>query len=343
MSSVCYSLPVIDFFVQVICFSLIFMYFCSEFWGVMPYIFSDKNRQVNPYQMKGKKKFHSTAFLNAKVTATISISLVLFLLGLIVLLFLYAKDISTHVKENFSFSVVLDDNIREADIASLQKKLNQTKYIKSATFISKQQAAQEMIQDLGENPEVFLGYNPLPALFEIKLHSNYASNDSIAVIESSLKTNRYVQDVIVRKDLIQSINENMRRIGLILLLVAGILSFISFALINNTIRLMIYAKRFSIYTMKLVGATNRFIRRPFISSSIFTGIYASIIAIAMIIGLVYYISIENRTIDIDFFNYKLLGIMTASVLCMGIFISAIATFIAVNRYLKMEGGDLYYI
>ena len=293
--------------------------------------------------MKGKKKFHSVAFFNAKLTATVSISLVLFLLGLLVLLFLYAQDISKYVKENFTLSVVLEDNIRDTDLNALRKKFNQTNYIKSAAYISKEQAAQDIIKELGEDPEVFLGYNPLPALFEIKLNSDYTVIDSLTIVETELRATPNIQEVIVKRDLIQSINEHIKRIGLILLIIAGILSFISFALINNTIRLMIYAKRFAIYTMRLVGATNSFIRRPFITSSILTGIYASIIAIAMISGLVYYIAIENSTLEINFFDYTLLGIMAASVLCIGIFISTLATFIAVNRYLRMESGDFYYV
>ncbi len=292
--------------------------------------------------MKSKGAISKTTFINSKVTSAISVSLVLFLLGLILILSLFANNISIYVKENMSFSIVLSEDMKDVDIMKLQKKIEAAPYAKSTTYISKEKAAEEVKQDLGEDPEKFLGYNPFQASIEVKLNSEYANSDSIAKIENQLKQNTNINNIIYRKNLLDSVNKNIKNIGFILLILAGLLLVISFALINNTIRLMIYSKRFLIHTMKLVGATNSFIRKPFILSNIVTGIIAAIIAIGMLVGLLYYVS-SGLSIFSEIINPDLIFIIFGIVLIFGVLISIIATFFAVNKYLRIKGGDLYHI
>ena len=210
----------------------------------------------------GKRKSGSSVDMQF-VTSSISTTLVLLLLGLVVFFVLAAHNLSVYVKENISFSLLISDDMKEADILKLQKRLNQEDFVKHTEYISKKQALREQTEAMGTDPQEFLGYNPFTASIEIKLHSDYANSDSIAKIEKLLKKNTNIQEVLYQKELIDAVNDNIRNISLLLLGLAGILSLISFALINNTIRLTIYSKRFLIHTMKLVGASWGFIRRPF--------------------------------------------------------------------------------
>ncbi len=292
--------------------------------------------------MKSRKKVTPTAFFNSKMTAIISISLVLFLLGLVVLLLLFANNFSTYVKENLSFDIVLNDDISDVQLKKLQQTLNSTTYAKSVTYRSKEEAAELLKNDLGQSPEELLGFNPLPATFEVKLKSDYVDADSIALIEKSVRNmSTNIQDVAYHKDLIQLVNENMKKIGLMILGIAILLLFISYALINNTIRLMIYSKRFLIHTMRLVGATNSFITRPFIRSNILSGIIAAFIAIGLLSWLLFYVAKDIENFQ-EYINIDSLLVVFASVLIFGIVISIIATWMAVNKYLRMNVNDMYY-
>jgi cell division transport system permease protein len=293
--------------------------------------------------MKSKKKITSAAFFNSKITAIISISLVLFLLGLVVLLSLFANNFSTYVKENLSFDIVLRDDVSDAQVKKLQQTLHSATYVKSVKFISKEDAAVQVKKELGQSPEELLGFNPLPAILEVKLNSDYASADSIALIEKSIRgiSANNIQDVKYHKDLIQLVNENMKKVGLIILGLAVLLLIISYALINNTIRLMIYSKRFLIHTMKLVGATNGFITKPFILSNILSGIIAALISIGLIVWLLYYITKDIVDVS-ELVDINSLLIVFASVLVFGVIISIVATWMAVNKYLRMNVNKMYY-
>lgn len=292
--------------------------------------------------MAKKNSGVSFTFLNARLTSTISISLVLFLLGLIVLLGFSANKLSYYVKENLSFSIVLSEGMKEAQILSMQKRLEATPYVKSTVYISKDQAAKELEAELGENPETFLGYNPLLPSIEVHLNAEYANNDSIALIEKKIRQDSNIQDIMYRKDLLQLVNDNIKKAGIVLFFLAAILMVISFALISNTIRLTIYSKRFLIHTMRLVGATNGFIRKPFIRSNVLSGIIAAIIAICMLSGALYYLTFELGNL-LELMSVNMLLVVFAIVIALGILISAAATFFAVNRYLRMKGDNMYYI
>ncbi|MDD4589076.1 MAG: permease-like cell division protein FtsX [Parabacteroides sp.] len=288
------------------------------------------------------KKISAVSFFNSRLISIISISLVLFLLGLILLMGLLGNRLSVYVKENISFSIVLKDNLSNSEIKQIQKNMEDQPFIKSADYISKEQAAKELEEELGENPETFLGFNPLQASIEVKLFSKYANPDSLKLIEKKIKNYASVSELLYRKDMMQMVNENMQRVSLILLSLAVVLMIISFVLISNTIRLLIYSKRFLIHTMKLVGATPGFIRRPFVEYNVVSGIFASILAILMLSGALYYLQNELSGF-INLLDMKTITIVFGAVLVMGILLSIIATIIAVNKYLRMGVDKLYYI
>jgi len=263
------------------------------------------------------------------------------MLGLMGLLILNAKKLSNHVKENVGFSVILKNDIKEVDMIRLQKNLDASDFVKSTEFITKEKAAQDLQKDLGEDFINFLGYNPLLSSIDIKLNANYANNDSLSVIEKRLRTYPQVKEVFYQKNLINLINENINRIGLIILLFSILLLFISIALINNTIRLTIYSKRFLINTMQLVGATRRFIRGPFLGRSIIHGIVSAIIAVSILSAIIYFVQKELSGLMM-FQEVDIIAILFLSVMVLGILIAMVSTYIAVNKYLRIKTDDLYY-
>ena len=291
--------------------------------------------------MAENKKVSSVSFFNSRLTSVISISLVLFLLGLILLIGMLGNKLSVYVKENLSFSIVLKDNQKETEIKKMQKSLDALPFIKSTEYISKEQAAKELEEELGENPETFLGFNPLQASIEVKLHSEYANPDSLQVIEKKIRNYTSVSELLYRKDMMEMVHNNMKRLGLILLTLAVVLMIISFVLISNTIRLLIYSKRFLIHTMKLVGATSGFIRRPFVKYNMVSGIFASILAILMLTGALYYLQNELKGF-IQILDMQTLLLVYVAVFALGIVLSVIATIFAVNKYLRMGIDKLYY-
>ena len=220
-----------------------------------------------------QQKRNKTIFDMQFITASISTSMVLVLLGLVVFFVLVAHNLSIYVRENINFSVIISDDMKEADILKLQKKFDAESFVKETEYISKKKALEEQTEAMGTDPEEFLGYNPFPASIEIKLKSEYANADSIAVIEKSIKRNTNIQDILYQRELIDMVNDNIRNISLVLLALAIVLTFISFALINNTIRLTIYSKRFLIHTMKLVGASWSFIRKPFLIRNVWAAFF----------------------------------------------------------------------
>ena len=272
--------------------------------------------------MAENKKVSSVSFFHSRFTSIISIALVLFLMGLIILMGLLGNKLSVYVKENMSFSIVLKDNVGDLDVKRMQKNLESLPYIKSTEYISKEQAARELEDELGENPENFLGFNPLQASIEVKLHSEYANPDSLKLIENKIKNYTSVSELLYRKDMMELVQHNMKRVGLVLLGLAAMLMIISFVLISNTIRLLIYSKRFLIHTMRLVGATAGFIRRPFIWYNVVSGIIAAILAICMLTASLYYLQAE-LTGFIQILDIPTLLIVYVAVLLLGIFLSCL--------------------
>ena len=296
---------------------------------------------VKKRDMNNKASFSKRiSFLNARMTSTLSVSLVLFILGIMVLMGFLATNLSRHVKENIGFSIVLNESAGERQVHQLQRMLERSKYVKAAQYISKEDALKEVMIELGENP--VLGVNPLQSSIEVKLKADYANTDSLAVIEKNLRGQVIVSDILYQKDLIQSVNDNMSRIGLVLLALAIVLMLISFALISNTIRLGAYSKRFLIHTMKLVGATPAFIRRPFIVSNVINGTVASVIAMLLLSGCIYYLMSEMENFT-TLLSVPMMVLVFLSVLILGIILTAVSAYWAVNRYIRMDRDDLYYI
>ena len=292
--------------------------------------------------MADYRKVGTASFFHSRLTSIISIALVLFLMGLIMLMGLLGNKLSVYVKENLSFSIVLKDNIKETEIKKMQTKLDALPYIKSTAYISKEQAAKELEEELGENPETFLGFNPLQASIEVKLHADYANPDSLPLIEKTIKSYTSVDELLYRKDMMELVHNNLQRLGVILLTLAAVLTLISFVLIGNTIRLLIYSKRFLIHTMQLVGATAGFIRAPFIRYNLVSGLIASLLAIMLLTGSLYYLQHELDGF-IQLLDMRSLLIVDGAMLVLGLLLSTIATVFAVNKYLRMEVDQLYYI
>ena len=290
-----------------------------------------------------KIKHNSVSYFDMQfVTSSISTTLVLLLPGLVVFFVLGAHNLSVYVKENINFSILISDDMKESDILKLQKKLDKEPFVKATEYISKKQALREQTEAMGTDPQEFLGYNPFTASIEVKLHSDYANSDSIVKIEKKIKKNTNIQEVLYQKDLIDAVNDNIRNISLMLLGLAVILTFISFALINNTIRLTIYSKRFLIHTMKLVGASWSFIRRPFLRRNFWIGVLSAVIADAVLWGAAYWlVSYEPELIRVITPDVMLL--VSVSVLIFGVLITWLCALLSINKYLKMKAGTLYYI
>ena len=283
-------------------------------------------------------------FRNARLTSVISISLVLFVLGIIAFMGVFANQLSTFVKENVGFTIVLKDEATGKEVAQLRELIEKSGYARSFQYISKEDALKELTEELGESPAEFLGFNPLQASVEVKLYAQYANNDSIAMIEKAVRKvlPKQVSAFNYRKDIVKLINDNVRKMSLGLTALAVVLLLISFTLINNTVRLSIYSKRFLIHTMKLVGATPGFIRRPFVTENILNGIFASIIAMLCLGGLILKATSEYPGFE-QIVNTRMLVVVFAIILALGVIITALASLFATNRYIRMQGDDMYLV
>ena len=281
-------------------------------------------------------------FFNAKITSIVSITLVLVLLGLTILTLFLGNRLSDYVKENVSFSVILEHNVTDAQIAETRKRLDNMPFVKSSRFISKEEAKELLIQDLGEDPEELLGFNPAPDCIEIFLKSEYANTDSLAKVSEIIKAETNIDDLLYQQEVIELINNNLSKITAILLILSVVLLFISFTLISNTIRLSIYAKRFLIHTMNLVGAVDAFIRKPFVKEHMIMGIIAGLLADGIILGILYYFGMEYADLR-AILTVNDITLLFGTVIVLGIIITGTATVVSVNHYLKMDPDSLYYV
>jgi len=289
---------------------------------------------------KKENRTYSRRLRSSYVTSIISISLVLLLLGLVGLLLINGSNIKRQVMESIGFNVILKENVKEADIYQLQKILDARDYILSTEYITKEEAALETEQILGEDFIHFLGYNPLPPSIRVRLHQPWANPDSVMMIEQELEKYNSIEEVYYKKSLLYAVYENIRQITLIILGFSVLLTLISVTLINNTIRLSVYSKRFIINTMQLIGATRRIIRRPFLLRGAASGFTGSLIALSLLFGLVYLLQEEFEGV-ISFKDYDLLAILALGVILAGVVINLISTFFAVNKYLNMKTDKLY--
>lgn len=286
--------------------------------------------------MTGIKKRVAGSYL----VSTLSIALVLVVVGILAFILLNARQVSDHVKQNIGFSIIVKDNVNEAEIKKMQKILETKPFVASSVFVSKENAAKEFKQVLGEDFEEVLGYNPLLPSVEIKLNPAYANNDSLALIEKSLLKNELVQEVSYQKSLVHMVNENVRRISVILLIAGAALMLISFTLIRNTIHLAVYSQRFLIKTMQLVGAKPFFISKPFIQNSVWFGFFGSMFANLILLTAIYFLQKEVGGV-VDLMNKELLIEMVVFVVACGILLSFLSSWLSVARYLNKDMNDLY--
>lgn len=292
--------------------------------------------------MKSKENgLSKTRLRSSYLTLVISVSLVLFLLGVLGLVLINARELSDYFRESFSFSVMLEDGAKEPDIRMLQKDLDAKSYVKSTKYISKDEAAVQMKEELGEDFINFLGDNPLPPSIDVYLYAGFTSPDSVAKIEKYVQEYPFVKEVAYPESLLFLINENVKKISLFLLVISAFLFLIAITIINNTIRLSIYSRRFIIRTMQLVGATRGFIRRPFIIQSALHGFLAALISMSLLMGLLYLIEKEFFMM-FTFENTNLLILLGIFLIIVGVLINIVSTFFSVNRYLSISEDKLYY-
>ena len=290
---------------------------------------------------KNRKKARSRRGLQV-VTLCISTTMVLLLLGMVVFFVLSARNLSAHMKENLTVTVMLKDSVSTNDAHLFCRDLYHRPYSHSIDYISKEQAKREQVRELGSDPSEFLGFNPFPATLEIKLKADYACKDSLKWIAKELKKDSRVSDLAYMEDLMNQVNRNISRISLVLLVLALLLTFVSFSLISNTVRLSVYANRFVIHTMKLVGASWGFIRRPFLRQAVGVGVVAAILACAVLGAGVYGLYLTQPGI-LDIVTWEVLVLTGAAVLLFGIIITALCAWLAVNKFLRMKARELYKI
>lgn len=290
---------------------------------------------------KSFEKYQKKRLRSSYLSVIVSIALVLFLVGLLGIIVLKTKALAQHFKEQVTLNIFLKDEVNVDAIADFQKALHEKEYTKSIDYVSKESAAQLMQEEIGQDFLEFLGTNPLKNVINLHLNSDFVTTDSMNAIEKSLSENELVYEISYNKPFIDLLNKNINRISLWVLLFSGLLTLIAVVLINSSIRLSVYSKRFIIKTMQMVGATKGFIRRPFIWTSIKLGIYGALLAILTLVGLSYYIEQQIPEIKI-LDNFELLGIVFGGILLLGILITWISTFFATRRFLNLRTDELYY-
>ena len=276
------------------------------------------------------------------VTLCISTTMVLILLGLVVFSVLTAHNLSSYVKENLTVTVMLNDTLTTKDVHRLCRDLNHRPYVRNIGYVSKEQALKEQTAAMGSDPSEFLGMNPFVATLELQLKSQYANRDSLEWIAKELTSNPKVTDVAYQEDLMDKVNRNLQKVNLVLLILAALLTFISYALISNTVRLRVYSQRFLIHTMKLVGASWGFIRRPFMYDSLLVGLIAALLACAVLGGSAWMLY-QYEPVLTEIITWQVLAVTGVSVFLFGLFITSLCSYISVNRFLRMRARDLYKI
>ena len=285
--------------------------------------------------------FNKRRLLTSYFSVIVSITLVLFLLGFFGFLVFSTKKLANHFKEQVTVTILIKDEAKSADIAQLQKTLSVASFVKSLRFISKDEAAETFSKDIGEDFVSFIGTNPLQNVIDLSLKADYAEPDRMAEIKRELEQNSFVSEVVYDQSLVALIHENVNRIGLITLVFSALFTFVSVLLINASIRLSIYSKRFIIKTMQLVGATRSFIRRPFIRTNVRLGILSAFLAILLFYGALLAIVKSYPEFSVLLDN-TVLCIVFIGILAMGILISWLSTYFATQRFLNLNTNDLYY-
>ena len=290
---------------------------------------------------KSESKIMRRRLRNAYLSSIISISLVLLLVGIASLLLVNAKAISDYFKENMQISVMMKQSVAESDALEYKDLLDQQSFIRSSVFVSREQGRREMEEMLGEDFLSVFETAPIPVSIDITLNAEYVSADSIEVVKACILESPKVEEVVYQRSLIDTLNANLSRISMVLSIFIALLLFISFVLINNTVRLNVFARRFTIHTMKLVGATSSFIRAPFLVQSLFQGVFAAFVAIMAIVGMLYFIRSEFEQL-FEVFRLELLLVVMGIVLASGIIICLLSTWLVVNKLVSLTKDELYY-
>ena len=290
---------------------------------------------------KREKNIIARRLAHSYLSSIISISLVLLLVGFFGMLAANATQVSNYFKENIAISVILKGHIEEKEAHELDEKISALPCVKQTWYISKAQGTEEMKELLGENFLSIFESNPIPISLEVQLNADYFSPDSVALFTASMEELPQVDEVSYQSSLINAINENIERIGLILMVFIALLLFISFVLINNTVRLNVYSKRFSIYTMRLVGATRAFIRAPFLVKAVFQGLIAALLAVVMLLGMLVVVR-EQFAQLFNVFEPRMLAVVLSGVVVLGVIICVTSTYFVVNRLVSLTNDELYY-
>ena len=276
------------------------------------------------------------------ITACISTSLVLLLIGIVALLLLTASDLSRHLKQEMTVEVILKESITDTQLSTLRRSIEASPYCAVCSYISKDDALKDMTKAMGTDPSQFLEYNPFYASLNIRVEADYACNDSLKLIEKKIAAQEGVREVTWQKDLLDIINSNIRKVAALLLVLAMILSLVSFTLINNTIKLTIYAQRFVLYSMKLVGAKWSFIRKPFISRNLWIG-FTSAVLTCIIIWYGLKIGLKYEPWLVMLAEPRIIIPVFAVVMLIGLLITGVCALHSVNRFLRMKSGELHYV
>ena len=276
------------------------------------------------------------------ITLCISTALVLILLGMVVFSVLTARNLSSYVKENLTVTMILGEDVTDPEARQLCNDLRKRPYINHITYISKEQALKEQTEAMGTDPSEFLGMNPFTASIELQLKAQYANTDSLKWISKNLRGDSKVTDITYPQDLMESVNSNLNKINLVLLVLAVLLTCVSFSLINNTVRLGMYARRFTIHTMKLVGASWSFIRKPFLGNAIGIGLLAAVLADAVLAGGIYALYTYEPGV-LTVITWQVMAVTGGTVFVFGLLITLLCSYVAVNKFLRMKAGDLYKI
>jgi len=278
---------------------------------------------------------------NAYLSSIISISLVLLLVGLASMLLVNAKSVSDYFKENMQVSVMMKQNVSEDAALRFKTRLDKERYIKSSLFVSKEQGRREMADLLGDDFLDVFETSPIPVSIDVTLNADYVSADSLEVVRTEIAKSPLVDEVVYQRSLVDALNANLSRISLILAVFIGLLLFISFVLINNTVRLNVFARRFTIHTMKLVGATKSFIRAPFLVQSAFQGVFAAVISIIVLVGVLFFVKSEFEQL-FEVFRLELLLLVVGIVIVSGLVICVVSTYFVVGKLVSLKKDELYY-
>lgn len=286
------------------------------------------------------EKFQHRRVITSYISVVVSIFLVLFLLGLLGLFVINSKRLSDNFKEDIVMNVFFDNKANDSVFKAFDAELKASKFAKDFKYVSKEEAAKEHEKTLGENFVEYLGANPLYNSYDIHLKADYVTNPGFTIAENQIRSNPMVIDVVYPKQIITIVNDNVREVSFWVLIVSGVFTLISFLLINSSLRLSIYANRFIIKTMQMVGATKAFIRKPFIRRSIILGVIGSVLAVLVLIGVLFYIHFNYPALDI-FKDLELTVVVLLGVLLLGVLITWVSTYFATQRFLNLRTDDLY--